>query len=329
MIFLVIICVVAMGLFWINSLRYSVDGSSTQNRQMISQGQIASSSPELTLEQKAAAYLGQEESNLIEWLTSELANTEFALSGLISIYERQGKSVKALELFKKLIERNPNNPNPYYRMGQIAQRKEDYNEAIRYWRKVLELNPNLPKVHIDIGNALISLGENAEAVKEIEEGIKASPGGQLSQNGYSLLGQAYLKLEEYEKARLDFEKSIEINPNNEIAAKSNYGLARLYAKLKQRDKAADYMGLYQRYIDNIKIKALSDKRHFSIFSISRTLALLYADTYKFCLRKGDKEKAEESFKNAEQIFENIISIAPDWSTGIAILLHFMSEPGGN
>jgi tetratricopeptide (TPR) repeat protein len=271
--------------------------------------------PELSMGQKASAFLEQEESKFVSWLMAEIPHTDFALSAVSSIYERQGNSTKAMELWENLLERNPNRPYVYYGMGKIAKKKGDNQEAIRCWRKALEINPKLPRVRLEIGESLMSLGKNAEAIKEIEEEIKASPRGPLSHFGYYLLGQAYLQLEEYEKARESFEKSIEINPENAFAAKSNYGLARLYAKLKQRDKAATYLALYRKQINKSRSDMLSANPHNSVFFASKNLAQLYTETYKFCRVKGNIKKAEESFQNAKKVFQHLIFLTPDWSTG--------------
>ena len=190
---LVAVCVIAMGLFWLKSFCHTAKKTLIEKPPAASQKQTVSTQPvsELTLEQEASAHLKQEEMKFIEWITAEFPDTDFTLSAISGIYERQGNTAKAIEQWEKLLELNPNRPYVYYGMGKIAKKKEDSNGAISYWRKALELNPKLPRIRIEIGDALMSLGKNAEAIKEIKEELNASPGSPLSQYGYYLLGQAH------------------------------------------------------------------------------------------------------------------------------------------
>ena len=46
---------------------------------------------------------------------------------------------KALEEFKKAIELEPSDPNPYYELGKIYQAKKETKKAIFYYEKYLYL----------------------------------------------------------------------------------------------------------------------------------------------------------------------------------------------
>lgn len=74
------------------------------------------------------------------------------------------------EMFRKLLEKEPENPMVLYSLGSELFKEGRYAEAREYLRRALRNKPDYSVAYRTLGRALSELGEDAEACRVFAEG---------------------------------------------------------------------------------------------------------------------------------------------------------------
>lgn len=126
-------------------------------------------------------------------------------------YYNNGEYDKAIEIFKKAVELNPDNELNWHWLGTSYNQNGQYQEAIQSLLKAVELNPNKGVNWYYLGNSYINNEKYEDAIKSL---LKAT---ELNSNDYQSwlnLAISYIHNEQYEEAIEPLLKAIELNPNN-------------------------------------------------------------------------------------------------------------------
>lgn len=75
-----------------------------------------------------------------------------------------------VEMFSKLLERDPENPMVLYSLGSELFKEERYTEARDRLRKAVENKPDYSVAYRTLGRALYELEEDEEALRIFDEG---------------------------------------------------------------------------------------------------------------------------------------------------------------
>lgn len=163
--------------------------------------------------------------------------------GLGIAYTYQSRTHDAINLFRKLIRIDPENPDIYYNMGLTYYKShqpdkaidcfekatllnsqfvvafnlmglthfenQQWPEAVEAFRKAVQINPLCDYVHNNLGLVYYSQGHIEKAVREFITTLKLKPDNVLAH--YSL-GLAFHRQGELEQARLQFEETLKLNP---------------------------------------------------------------------------------------------------------------------
>ena len=93
--------------------------------------------------------------------------------GILYIMERKWEP--AVALLEKATRKQPNNPDPYFHLGQAYQGAGKHKEAIEVLQKTIALNPSLAHndyqvttAHYRLGQSLMKVGRTAEGEKELQ-----------------------------------------------------------------------------------------------------------------------------------------------------------------
>ena len=230
---------------------------------------------------------------------------------------------KAIEIFKKAIELNPNEYLNWQWLGRSYYERYDEENALNSLLKAVELNPNDDSNWYWLG---ISYGMNSQYDKEKESFLKATELNPNNADNWYKLGISYFNDKQYDKAIESFSKAVELNPNDD----NNWDrLIWSYRFNGQYDKAIEsslkaieinpnsryywhWLGI--SYYDNEQYKEAID-------SLSKALELLnieeeedkedFWDTdssadYRYCLGRsyyssGQYDKAIEPFSKATEL----------------------------
>src|ERR671917_2520374 len=74
------------------------------------------------------------------------------------------------DMFRKLLERDPENPMVLYSLGNELFKELKYFEAKEYLSRAVRNKPDYSVAHRTLGRTLYELGENAEAHRVFAEG---------------------------------------------------------------------------------------------------------------------------------------------------------------
>jgi tetratricopeptide (TPR) repeat protein len=93
--------------------------------------------------------------------------------GVVLVIQR--KFDEAIPLLEKAAALEPNNPDPYFHLGQAYQSVEKHEQAIEVLRKSIALNPDLAHndyqvttAHYRLGQSLMKAGQKEEGQKELQ-----------------------------------------------------------------------------------------------------------------------------------------------------------------
>lgn len=126
-------------------------------------------------------------------------------------YNRNGQVEEAIKYYLKAAKLNPDDSRNWFNLGISYSNNEQYKEAINSFLKVVELNPDDSYSWYGLGNSYIKNEQVEDAIKSL---LKAT---ELNSNDYQSwldLAISYIHNEQYEEAIEPLLKAIELNPNN-------------------------------------------------------------------------------------------------------------------
>ncbi len=235
--------------------------------------------------------------NRLITLFSEYARPYFEYAEYLNNRDKKGDAKRALNLYKKVVELDPEYPEVNFKLMQLyAEKYGDsstkrvrayYDEAVKYAAKQIEIDPD-PYYYIERGFVYYSFGDFDRAIQDALHVIEEDP-----EHGYAynLLGKAYIDKKEYDKAIEPLLKAIEILKNERTYAPYN-NIVRALESVGRIDEALYYL----------------DKKN-ERFSTKDDDIYIYLRLYK---KKNDKENIaklrKESFiKTIENVSDKKIN----------------------
>lgn len=158
-----------------------------------------------------------------------------------NFFRHEGFSLKALALYKKVLNINPSETDALYSIGELNEEKGLITDAIRYYlataesfvksgqkekildvyEKVLSLSPTNVPLRNKVADIFLKEGLSSDAAKE-----------------YVFVARIYDENNEMENAQEYYNKALELVP---LCKEAVLGLSRLYEKIGEKDKALDQM----------------------------------------------------------------------------------------
>ena len=219
---------------------------------------------------------------------------------------------KAIEMFSKAIELDPNNANAYKSRGccyfdtepdkaiedltKAIELKPNYakayeiraccysyhknkpKKAISDYFTILKYQPNHVETYLFLGHIFSDNGEYDSSIQAFSKAIELSPESYIY---YMYRGQMYIKIQDYNNAITDFFTAINSDEWNTKSV--GYGfLAKIYSKLKDYNKSVEF---YTKAIEILKK-----------YSYYEQLIKCYKHRSEAYLLLGEKEKADMDLK---------------------------------
>jgi len=252
-------------------------------------------------------------------------------------FRDEGFSLKALALYKKILNFDTSNTDALYALGELSEEKGLATDAIKYYLasadilskegkktellkaydKILSLSPTNIPLRTKVAEIFKKEGLQIEAAKE-----------------YLHIARLYDEKDDISNAGLYYKKALDLQPINKEAL---LGLSSIYEKTGNQRQAQEYLqkaielapsdtGLLLKYAESlVKAKAFSEAAQYiskiteiepANITARRLLAEIYAET-------GDKQKAWGEYRVIidEMVFEGKLDEA------INILTQFIdTEP---
>jgi len=206
-------------------------------------------------------------------------------------YHQSGQLNTAIEVYKKLLARYPNNSGLLTNFGTALLQMGQYEESIGLLKKSLVLDANQPVAWSNQGIALKNLKKLKESLASFDCAIALQPN---YADAYSNKGNTLIELGKFTEALDAFNKAISLRPDY-ADAYNNRGNA--LRELKKFDDAVDSFN-----------KAIS-------------LRPDYADAYN---NRGNALRELKKFDDAVDSFNKAISLRPDYAdayNNLSIIFH--------
>ncbi len=126
-------------------------------------------------------------------------------------------------------ESNPREANEAYNNG-------DYETAARLYREAIDDDPENAKLHFNLGNTLMMLGENEQAIVAYERFMELAETSEEKALSEYNIGHFEAIAEQWQKAASRFKQALLLNPDDEDA-RYNYELA--LQKLQKQQQNQD------------------------------------------------------------------------------------------
>ena len=151
-------------------------------------------------------------------------------------YRLRGKTVPALNAYKRALDANPQNPRHWLSVGIIYSDLGRPERGIDHLRRATEIQPDLAEAHINLGAAYLGTGRHGVAIDHLRKATELQPETALT---YVNLGAAYNETDRHSEALDVLNKALEIQPEHP-GAHVNLG--------------ASYHGLgrYQEAVEHLK-----------------------------------------------------------------------------
>ncbi|MEH2091296.1 tetratricopeptide repeat protein [Nostoc sp.] len=94
---------------------------------------------------------------------------------LASQYYQTKRFTQAEEIYRQIIDLDPQQSEALYRLGLLAQQREQYQNAERFFQIALQLQPEVGTIHNSLGFALQQQGKLEEAIACYEKALKILP----------------------------------------------------------------------------------------------------------------------------------------------------------
>ncbi len=150
-------------------------------------------------------------------------------------HHQAGAFERAEALYRRILEKQPDNVDALYLLGEIALRTGRSAQAFGALRKAVDLDGSVSVFHYSLGQALQAEGRLEEALASYQKAIELDPECAPAHNDLGALLRARGHTPE---ARKCFERALEIDPN---LAPANANLAAVLAA------ARDLEGAIHRY----------------------------------------------------------------------------------
>lgn len=221
--------------------------------------------------------------------------------------EHQGNLVEALQEYQAAIALDPQSAYLTEQAAETALEAGKPDVALDLTKKLVQLEPQNPKARFLLGNVLWAKGDSAAAQAAFEEALKLNP--KFSEAMLSLGN--LLSQQSPDNARKYFDRYITANPEN--AGEAQYQFALLEQKQGNVDKAIEHLKAAlalnpDAFQARLSLAQLYEARKDTEAALGEYRAILERDPENTALRnhlgemlfmKGDLDASAENFRHAQ------------------------------
>ncbi len=166
----------------------------------------------------------------------------------------EGKYEEALDIYDRILEKEPKNLNALINKGVTLFRLGEYEEARKYYDSVLSINSSNIEAIVNLGVLLDQMGEREEAESYYQKATRLEP-DEKNFEDHLYRGIALNNLKKYEEAILCFDRGLKINPIHDrllvnmgisLAALGKYEEARAYYDQALKNNPRSVLALYNK-----------------------------------------------------------------------------------
>ncbi len=229
-------------------------------------------------------------------------------------HHQAGHLQDAEQIYRQILNADPNNADAYYFLGVIALQVGKFDIAIQFIKKAIQIIPNIPVCYSNLGIALKGLGRVDEAIANYNKAISINPDFTDAHNNLGIVLKSLGRLNE---TIASYKNAISINPN---FSEAHCNLGNALRELGQLDEAVasygkaisinpDFAQAHNNLSDALRCLGRLDEAISSCqkaISINPDFAEAHCNLGNAFNELGRLEEAVASYKKA-------ISINPDYA----------------
>ncbi len=226
-------------------------------------------------------------------------------------YYRAGQLRDALKEAQKAADADQQNVKLQNFAGAIALETKDPATAIQYLRHSLSLNEHQSEAHFLLGNALVALGSDEEAIRAFNYALSLAP---QHADACVNLGLCQERLKQPNKAERAFFRALDLQPQHPDA---NNSLAKILIRKTQYEKAEKYARIASEAdptrVDLILTLAESLRmlhRYSDAEEVYRSALLRHPHAPSLLSELGSVLREQNLFDAAEEHYKEALLIAP-------------------
>ena len=189
---------------------------------------------------------GSEIGEAVQRVTNQAEQQSLYLKALI--FRSSGDYEEAIQIYKELIERNPDNARYHNSLGIALQGMKRYEEAFGEKQKAVELDPENADYHDSLSVTLHEMGKYEEALEETRKAVELEP---ESARYHDSFGTTLHGMGRYEEALKEKRKAVELEPENaryhDSLGVTLHDMGRYEEALKEKRKAVELEPKNVRY----------------------------------------------------------------------------------
>jgi len=147
--------------------------------------------------------------NLYKQILQTDPNNPTALYFAGTLADQIGKVELAIELISKALNSNPDNFRAHHRLGCILSDHGKYDEAVACFRQAITLKPDYTPAYNNLGNALKDQGKLEDAVTCYRKALSLNPG--FAEARYNL-GITLKSQGKFDEAIISFRQTLSLKP---------------------------------------------------------------------------------------------------------------------
>ncbi|WP_424097246.1 tetratricopeptide repeat protein [Moorena producens] len=223
----------------------------------------------------------------------------------LAVQHRQGNRLnKAVQVYYKILEQQPNHPEALYGLGVLAQQTGQYDTAEKLFRATVEAEPNSVKGWFSLGNLCQGQGQLSDSVEYYQRVLTIQPNLIAVHNN---LGYALQQQGNWDDAIASYQQALEIDPTC-TEADVNLGNA-LHAQGKlSQEKQAHYAELnYELGVTRQKAGDLTNA-----VAYYRQAVAMQSDLVSAHYNLGVVLQDQGEFENAIASYQKVLELNPSY-----------------
>lgn len=251
---------------------------------------------------RASPEVGQlirEASETVTKLQDQFPEQPEVLDVVARLHLRFGRAERAVEIWKRMLELDPQSSAACRAIAMAAVRNGDLVEAEAYFRKAFALEPDSTALPAHLGETLLNQGKVAEAIEILEASRRRSPNTIAT---LAFLGQAYVQTKEYAKARECLEVLIAIEPG---LTNPYFSLATACARLGDKVQAEACTKKFR------ELKARDEQAHRDALKTSNDVAVAQQSAAEIVGCAGQVRVSLGDVATGEQLLRRAAELWPD------------------
>jgi tetratricopeptide (TPR) repeat protein len=154
---------------------------------------------------------------------------------LAELYHETQQWQKEVEVYKKILQYNPDDVNANHRVGLVFYRHNDFGEARNHLLKAMNLDPTLTDTLTPLGVSSYHMAEYDDAEQFLLKALEKSPS---NHDAHFFLGMIYKMKKDHETAITMFEDA---KIDKKYYLKSIHALGQIYFENEMYDKAIEIL----------------------------------------------------------------------------------------